>query len=148
MLMSGVADGSFDFVHSSHCLEHLDDPAVALGNWIRICKPGGHLVIVVPDEDLYEQGIWPSAFNYEHQWSFTLGKDKSWSPKSISLVEFLTPFLPEVSILRVELLDINFFYELTQRVDQSLFLGTESAIELVLRRYDTIDRSHLGRYPR
>ena len=27
--MAGVADGSYDFVHSSHCLEHLTDPAAA-----------------------------------------------------------------------------------------------------------------------
>src|SRR5690242_4475065 len=46
MLMAGVPDDSFDFVHSSHCLEHLTDPYVALSNWIRICRPGGYLVIM------------------------------------------------------------------------------------------------------
>ena len=52
MLMEGVADRSYDFVNSSHCLEHLADPGVSLQS--------GHLLIIVPDEDLYEQGVWPS----------------------------------------------------------------------------------------
>ena len=51
--MRDVPDGRFDFVHSSHTLEHMQDARVALGNWARIVKPGGYLVIIVPDEDLY-----------------------------------------------------------------------------------------------
>ena len=40
-LMESVEDNSFDFVHSSHCLEHMRSPDIALDNWIRILKPGG-----------------------------------------------------------------------------------------------------------
>ena len=58
--------GSFDAVHSSHCLEHMLDPPSALRNWWSLVKPGGFMILVVPDEDLYEQGIWPSAFNHDH----------------------------------------------------------------------------------
>ena len=39
--MASIEDGLFDFVHSSHCLEHMQDPQTALANWIRILKPGG-----------------------------------------------------------------------------------------------------------
>src|SRR4051794_2701011 len=53
---------TFDCVHSSHCLEHMIDPVSALASWWSILKPGGFLIIVVPDEDLYEQRIWPSLF--------------------------------------------------------------------------------------
>ena len=53
--MQGVEDESYDFVHSSHCLEHMEDPAVAFENWIRILRPGGHIISTVPDEDLYER---------------------------------------------------------------------------------------------
>ena len=28
------------------------DPATALANWFRTVKPGGHLIVTVPDEDL------------------------------------------------------------------------------------------------
>ena len=38
MRMDGVPDETYDFVHSSHCLEHLEYPAEALRNWIRICR--------------------------------------------------------------------------------------------------------------
>ena len=48
--MMHVPDAAFDFVHSSHCLEHLADPRVALQHWLRILKPGGYLIVTVPDE--------------------------------------------------------------------------------------------------
>src|SRR5690606_12094815 len=54
-LMAGVPDESFDVVHSSHCLEHMRDPWEAIDHWWRIVKPGGHLIVIVPDEDMYEQ---------------------------------------------------------------------------------------------
>jgi len=45
----------------------------------------------VPDEDLYEQGVFPSTF----KWTFTIGKAQSWCPKSINLIELLGHFVPE-----------------------------------------------------
>lgn len=133
MLMEGVEDGAYDFVHSSHCLEHLADPAVALRNWVRICRPGGHVVIMVPDEDLYEQGVWPSTFNTDHKWTFTIGKAASWSPKSVNLVTLLQEVWDDADIIKIELLDNAFAYG-AQRFDQTLTLLGESAIEIVLRR--------------
>ena len=50
--LDGIEDGQFDFVHSSHCLEHLEDPLAGLQNWFRAVKPGGHLIVTVPDEDM------------------------------------------------------------------------------------------------
>jgi predicted SAM-dependent methyltransferase len=41
----------FDFVYSSHCLEHMHDPKATILDWWRLVKPGGHLFVVVPDED-------------------------------------------------------------------------------------------------
>ena len=48
-LMAGVADATYDFVYSSHCLEHMRDVEESLRNWVRILKPGGFLYVVVPD---------------------------------------------------------------------------------------------------
>src|SRR5262245_895099 len=56
----------YDCVHSSHCLEHMAHPEQALRDWWALVKPGGYLVLVVPHEDLYEQGVWPSRFNPDH----------------------------------------------------------------------------------
>lgn len=66
--MRGVADESFDWVYSSHCLEHLHHPEIAIRNWWRILKPGGHLLIYVPHRDLYEKKeLLPSRWNPDHK---------------------------------------------------------------------------------
>ncbi len=64
-------EGSYDFVYSSNCLEDMSDPVVALKNWFALVKEGGYLVFTVPDEDLYEQGVFPSKFNPDHKRTFT-----------------------------------------------------------------------------
>ena len=88
-ILQGLQDNEFDFVHSSHCLEHLNEPSEGLRNWFRVLKPGGHMVFTVPDEDLYEQGIYPSSFNQDHKWTFTIFKQKSWSKKSLNVLDLL-----------------------------------------------------------
>lgn len=50
--MTDLGDiGLFDVVYSSHCLEHLapDDVRVALRECLRVLKPGGALLMFVPD---------------------------------------------------------------------------------------------------
>lgn len=71
-LMEGVPDGRYDFVYSSHCLEHMTNALVALGNWARILKPGGYLYVVVPEWTLYEHRVWPSRNNDDHKCSFAV----------------------------------------------------------------------------
>jgi SAM-dependent methyltransferase len=76
---------SFDCVHSSHCLEHMKNVEAALRDWWALVRPGGYLIIVVPEEDLYEQGTWPSLFNTDHKATFRLFRDSSWSPVSYDI---------------------------------------------------------------
>lgn len=40
---------SLDYIASSHLLEHLSNPLVAIDDWHRTLKPGGLLYLVVPD---------------------------------------------------------------------------------------------------
>lgn len=133
-LMAGVADGTFDFVHSSHCLEHMRDVRAALLNWIRIVKPGGFLVVTVPDEDLYEQGQWPSRFNRDHKWSFTIMKPHSALPKSINVLDLLGELAHLVEVERVVLLRDFFREALVGKSDQTLTPVAECAIEFILRK--------------
>lgn len=130
--LEGVPDGHFDFVHSSHCLEHMHDPAAALVNWVRVLRPGGHMVVLVPDEDLYEQGVFPSTFNSDHKWTFTLYKRNTWSPRSLNVFGLIAR-LDGVVPLKVELLDATFLRR-QERMDQTMLPAGECAIEFVLRK--------------
>ena len=47
--LTGIAEASYDAVLSSHCLEHLANPLAALREWRRIVRPGGHLLLALPD---------------------------------------------------------------------------------------------------
>ena len=137
-LMQSITSESLDFVHSSHCLEHMVNVDNALSNWLRILKPNGHLVCLIPDEDLYEQGIYPSTFNSDHKHTFTIGKNKSWSPVSINLISLLKNNIDKYDILKIELLDSTYRYTinslLSNRFDQTLTPIGECAIEFILRK--------------
>lgn len=102
-----LAPASFDCVHSSHCLEHMRDVPVAIAQWWALVRPGGYMVLVVPDEDLYEQGVWPSAFNVDHKATFRLGQSSSWSPCSYDM-EALVRALPGCEILGIERQDAHY----------------------------------------
>jgi SAM-dependent methyltransferase len=45
---------NFDYVFSSHCLEDILDTNAALREWLKILKPGGHLILYVPHPALYK----------------------------------------------------------------------------------------------
>lgn len=47
--LSPVADASQDFVMTSHLLEHVADPIRALREWHRVLRPGGQVVLILPD---------------------------------------------------------------------------------------------------
>ena len=43
------SDNSYGIIESSHSLEHMEDTEKTMREWIRILKPGGILLIIVPD---------------------------------------------------------------------------------------------------
>lgn len=131
--LADVPDNHYDFAVTSHCLEHMTVPHIAVANWIRVIKSGGHLIITVPDEDLYEQRLWPSRYNYDHKHSFTIQKHKSWCPKSINIVDLLRKFSEQVLVHKIELLD-NFYLTTVGNIDQTRYYASECAIEIVLKK--------------
>ena len=48
-------DGSLDWAYSSHVLEDFEDTRKVLEEWLRIIKPGGVLVLFLPDEPMYRK---------------------------------------------------------------------------------------------
>jgi SAM-dependent methyltransferase len=107
-VISQFVKEQFDFVYASHCLEHMHKPREAVLEWWKLVKPGGHLFFAVPDEDLYEQGVFPpSRFNPDHKATFTISKTKSWSPLSINVLD-LAQSLPGGIIMKIALQDHNY----------------------------------------
>lgn len=138
--MASVRDEFFDTVHSSHTLEHMRDPAIALGNWFRIVAPNGHLIVVVPDEDMYEKGMWPSIHNHDHKHSFTVWKERSWCPASINLLDLLRTLGPRADIVKVQRLVTTFRHRLPKDIDQTMSIVGECAIEVIVRKREANER--------
>lgn len=132
--LRGVAAGSFDFVASSHCLEHLWHPRQALDNWMHILKPGGFLIVTVPDFDLYEGGAWPSKYNADHKWKFTLSRAFSERDKLLNVLNLIGGMEAGFSVERIQLVR-DFHSPHLAGTDQTLLPNVESAIEFVLRKH-------------
>ena len=47
--LATFADDSVDFVVASHVVEHLEDPLTALKNMLRVTRPGGVVLLTLPD---------------------------------------------------------------------------------------------------
>lgn len=47
-----LPEGEWDYVFSSHCLEHLTNPVAALEHWKTRLRPGGVLFLYLPHSDM------------------------------------------------------------------------------------------------
>lgn len=74
-------DGSYDFVFSSHVLEHIPDPIRALLEWQRVARR--YVVCVIPHRDRTFDADRPLTTTDEllerHRSGFTSEEDKHWS---------------------------------------------------------------------
>jgi SAM-dependent methyltransferase len=132
--MASVEDETYDFVHSSHCLEHMVDPYIAIENWLRIIKTNGYVVVTIPDEIMYEKEVWPSQFNEDHKWSWRIGKETN-MPKSIYLPEFLDHFKKNKTARIERCVRLTAGWNPNSRADQTYPPnGPECAIEFVLQK--------------
>lgn len=122
---------SYDWVYSSHVLEHLDNPGEAIQNWWKLVKPNGHLIIAVPDEDIYEDGKWPSVGNPDHRNTFTIHKDKSWSPDSINIMDLVAK-LDRHKIVYVSICDERYNYQESPHGPTNS--RAERQVEIVVRK--------------
>jgi hypothetical protein len=126
------------------------DPKLALEEWWGLVKPGGVLFVIVPDEDLYEQGFWPSRFNADHKWTFTIAKHSSWSPVSINLHD-LVRALPDSELVDIRLQDDGYQRHLSSngsRVGSAMYRIKKAAgrLSYVLLRGLGFDRRLLKRH--
>lgn len=87
--LSLFASGSLDFCFSSHLLEHFPHERVpsVLKEWMRVIRSGGHLVLYLPDEDLYPKVGEPGA-NVDHKWNVNRERLLEAMPDGFDLIDF------------------------------------------------------------
>ena len=126
--LEGIEDASFDFVYSSHTLEHVAEAPAALRNWYRALKPGGHLILFVPDRDLYEKRLTlPSRWNPDHRRFFLLHRDEP--PDTVGLLPLIDQVLPEAVVVSANRCDDG--HTVTEPLIHS---DGEYSIEVILRK--------------
>ena len=116
----------YDCVHSSHGLEHMKDPYIALQRWIDIAKK--YVVILVPDQEMYEKHQWPSVFNDDHKFSFTT-QNKIKTAKTINVFEMLSK-MENVDVLKVERIETEYYPTVFDLTTQDI----ECGIEIIMRK--------------
>jgi SAM-dependent methyltransferase len=129
----------FDLVYSSHCLEHLPQSVLAdtARRWWAAVKPGGHLLIIVPDMEMYERGHWPSKYNGDHKttWVVSRADDPDGvfglDPEYVCGLRDFVADLDGAEILRCQRLTDGYRPEAG---DQTGNGECESGIEIVVRR--------------
>ena len=64
------ASEQYDFVFSSHLLEHIpfDNVVKCLKEWMRVIKNDGYLILYLPDETLYPK-VGEEGANKDHRWN-------------------------------------------------------------------------------
>jgi SAM-dependent methyltransferase len=80
-------DSVLDWVHASHLLEDWPDWGPPLQEWDRVLKPGGHMLISVPDRGRFRAAV-------------ARGQGDNLSHKHESYVGELTKSLPAYTALR------------------------------------------------
>lgn len=126
--LNSISDESFDYVHSSHCLEHMVDVRLALQNWFRVIKKGGYLILLLPHRDLYEKKkTLPSKWNGDHKHMFLIGKEEK--PDTLDIVNEIKSSLKNYDIKYVKV--CNEGHTIT---DSNLHSDGEYSIEVVIQK--------------
>jgi len=127
-LLRGLKDSKFDFVYSSHALEHMLNPGTALKNWWRVLKPGGYLILYIPHRDLYEKKkTLPSRWNPDHKYFFLIDRDEG--PDTIGIISLIQRTLSQYKVIYAK--ECKAGCTIT---DPSFHSNGEYSIEVVIRK--------------
>lgn len=127
-LLNGLDDESFDFVYSSHLLEHLPDCELSLRNWWRVLKSGGYLMLLLPHRDLYEKKTrLPSRFNDDHTHFFLPDEDEP--PDTMGLKPLIKTTLPNAELIYCKTCDEGYVSPAPEQPSEGEF-----SIEIVLKK--------------
>jgi SAM-dependent methyltransferase len=126
--LNGIRNNFYDFVYSSHTIEHLDDPYLAVKNWFDKVKPGGYLIIYLPHRDFYEKKKeLPSRFNPNHKNFFLIDRDEK--PDTIGIVPLVEKVLNNYKIIYVRECNTGWTIK-----DPEIHSNGEYSIEIVIQK--------------
>ncbi len=125
--MAGVPDGAYDFVYSSHNLEHMHDVDKSLSNWWRILKRGGYLILFLPHRDLFEKRTRLPSSVHDHRHYFLPDRDDP--PDTIGVEPLIHRLLPDAEILYIKTCDAGNSVD-----DPAVNPDREYSIEAVLQK--------------
>jgi len=134
LIDSYYAANTFDVVYGSQVLEHLHNPHDALRRFLAITKPGGHVVMSIPDFVIYENSIFPSRFNPDHK--TTWGFYRPNHDRGVGVADLVQGFVGVAQPILIQYCDTNYDYALDKSVDQTFdeSRGVEAWIEFVVRK--------------
>lgn len=128
--LSNVKDDNYDFVYSSHTIEHLPDPYTAVQNWFRVLKPGGYLILYMPHRDLYEKKkTLPSIFNPTHFHFFLPDRDEE--PDTIGVLPLIERSINNYKLIYLKVCDAGL-----NIMDPLIHSNGEYSIEVVLKKME------------
>ena len=126
--LRGMENESFDFVYSSHTLEHMANPEIALRNWWRVLKPGGYLLLYLPHRDLYEKKrTLPSRWSEGHKHFFLIDRDEE--PDTMGIIPLI-----ERSLTSHEIVYAKECREGHTITDPEIHSDGEYSIEMVIEK--------------
>tara|TARA_B100001778_G_scaffold329960_1_gene331733 strand:+ start:3319 stop:3915 length:597 start_codon:yes stop_codon:yes gene_type:complete len=128
--MKGFKDLNYDFIYSSHTLEHMENVEIALSNWIRLLRKGGNLILYIPDRDLYEKKLeLPSRWNNDHKHFFTMYEQQEMSSITVPIIPFINKKFSDLELIYKKRCDEGWI----KTADDKHPSG-EYSIELVFRK--------------
>lgn len=123
-----ISNEQFDFVYSSHMLEHLTDLNLAIENWWRVLKPGGYLILYLPERDLFEKKrTLPSEISLDHKHYFLLDRDDP--PDTIGIVPFLSKHLKNHEIVYAKICK-----GVCANINSRILTSEECSMEIVVKK--------------
>jgi SAM-dependent methyltransferase len=133
--LADVPDELYDYVYSSHTLEHMISPEEAVKNWWRVVRRGGYLILYIPHRDLYEKKTTlPSRWNTDHKHYFLLDRDEE--PCTLGVLPLLARSINGYSIIYARECS-----EGNTLVDPLIQSTGEYSIEVVLKKREQTNSS-------
>ncbi|OGW76067.1 MAG: hypothetical protein A2Z72_01710 [Omnitrophica bacterium RBG_13_46_9] len=101
--LAQIADNTYDFVMGSHISEHIANLFKAFGEWLRVLKDGGAILLVIPHKDGtfdHRRPVTPIGHLIEDYRNDTKEDNLSHLEEVLSLTDIdRDPFVPDIDFL-------------------------------------------------